>query len=246
MRHDRPAEAAAAVVPVLRQLGAALAGLLAALFRKKFSLDQRVRPDLDVARAAITVGPGLRGHVEHAAAGPAHLRIVGVHLDFHFFDRLDARVRGGAVLDVSDGEAVEQVVVLPHAAAAQRDERGAGLILHPVPMRVAARHHRRHEVRHEKDVAADGGQLFHDLLLERLAGGRRSGFDERDSPVTVTVSSIAPTSSATSSVSACCVPMRTPFCSNVLKPVMLVANGVGAGINRGKHVLTGRVRHRLA
>ena len=56
--------------------------------------------------------------VEHAAAGAAHLGVVGADLHLHFFDRLDVRDDDGAVAQVGDRDALERVVVAAARAAA--------------------------------------------------------------------------------------------------------------------------------
>ena len=99
------------------------------------------RPRLIEAAAVIVVGARSRGHVEHAAAGPAHLGVVGVDLDLDLLDRLDRRIEHGAAAQFRDRHAVEQVVVGADAAAAERDARRVGLILLPVELRIPDRHH---------------------------------------------------------------------------------------------------------
>ena len=82
--------------------------------------------------------------------------------------------------EVGDREAVEQVVVRPHAAAAHRQRRRAGLILHAVPVRVAAAHHGRHRDRHQERVAAHAsGSDCERLAVQHFADRRVRRFDER-------------------------------------------------------------------
>ena len=118
--------------------------------------------------------PDLAGHIEHAAAGAAHLGVVGVHLHLHFFERLDRWVEHGAAAQFGDRHAVEQVVVGAHAAAAQRHARGVGLILLAVELRVAGRRHRRHRHADQERVAAGRGQRFEHLAIKRAARSTHS------------------------------------------------------------------------
>ena len=82
------------------------------------------RTGLVEARAVELVGARLGRDVEHAAAGAAHLGVVGVDLDLDLLDRFDRRVQHRAAAQLGDRHAVEQVVVGADAAAAERDERG--------------------------------------------------------------------------------------------------------------------------
>ncbi len=171
--HDRPADPAAAVAPVLRPEH------LAVQLRHEQLLLQRRRPEHRVARERELVGARLRGHVHHAAARPPHLRIVGVDLDRRIRQRFHRRVDGRAVLQVRRREAVDQEVVRAHRAAAHRQRRVARLVLHPVPVRVAARHHRRLERRHQEHAPALGRQFPVVLRAERRALRGRGRLDER-------------------------------------------------------------------
>ena len=125
------------------------------------------------------VGARLGRHVHHAAAGASHLGVVGVDLDLHVLHGFDRRVGRRAVLQVGDGEPVDQVVVGAHRAAAHRHRRVADLILHAVPVRVAAGLHRRLEVRHEEDAAPGSGNRLERFGVEHVAGRRVHRVDER-------------------------------------------------------------------
>ena len=175
---DRPADAAAveAVVGIGQP---ALLFRLARLLDEEVLVDAPHRAGLVEARTVELVGPGPRRHVEHAAAGPAHLGVVGVDLDLHFFDRLDRRVQHRAADQLGDRHAVEQVVVGPDAATAERHERGVALILLPVELRIAGRHDRRHRDADEEGVAAGGRQRLEHFAVERAAGGGVGRLDER-------------------------------------------------------------------
>ena len=120
-----------------------------------------------------------RRHVHDAAARAAHFGVVGVNLHFHFLNRFHARVRGRAVLQIGDGEAVDQVVVGANGAAAHRDGGVADLILHAVPVRVAAGLHGRLEVRQQEQAAARRRNRFERLRVDDAAGRRVRVVDER-------------------------------------------------------------------
>ena len=77
------------------------------------------------------------------------------------------------------GHAVDQVVVGADTAAAQRNDRGIGLVLLPVELRVARRRERRHGDPDQKGVAAGRGQRVERRLVQHAAGGRRGRVDER-------------------------------------------------------------------
>ena len=128
---DRTADGAAGVAPEL--IGIRLTLQL----EKEILADERARPHQQEPGALDPVRARFRRRVEHAAAGAPHLGVVGVHLHLHVFQRFDARARRGAVLDVGNGKAVEQIVVAHGNAAAEREPRGLGLILHPVHVRIA-------------------------------------------------------------------------------------------------------------
>ena len=120
-----------------------------------------------------------RRHVDHAAAGASHLRVVGVHLDFHFLHGFHARIRRGTVLQVGHRESVHEVVVRAHGAAAHRDGGVADLILHAVPVRVAAGLHGRLEVRQQEQAASRRRNRFERLRVDDAAGRRVRVVDER-------------------------------------------------------------------
>jgi hypothetical protein len=92
-----------------------------------------------------------------------------VDLDLHVVDHLDVRADRRAVLHVGDRIAVEQVVVADRDAAAERDARRFGLILHPVHVRIAGVGDGRHGVAGEKSHPADARQRFERLAVEDVA-----------------------------------------------------------------------------
>ena len=100
-------------------------------------------PRLRERRAAQHIRTGAQRRVEDAAAGSAHLGVIGVDLDLQVFERLDRRVGAGAVAQVGDRHAVQRVVVAAPRAAAEREQGGVGLILLTVELRVSGRDHRR-------------------------------------------------------------------------------------------------------
>ena len=173
---------AAAVQAVVGVGQAALLFRLAGLLDEEVLADAPDRSGLVEARAVEHVGAGPGGHVEDAAAGAAHLGVVGVDLNLHLLDRFDRRVEHGAAAQLGDRDAVEQVVVGPHAATAHRHARRVGLVLLPVELRVAARRHGRHGDTNQEGVAAGRRQAFEGLRVERAAGRGRRRIDERRLP----------------------------------------------------------------
>ena len=182
--HDGAARAAAAVAPVLRHVrltrnARRLQALVILQLGNQQLLDQRLGTEHRVAGSVEIVGARLRRHVHHAAAGAPHLGVVGVDLHLHVLHRFDGRVRRGAVLEVGDRESVDEVVVGAHRAATHRHRRVADLILHPVPVRVAARLHRRLKVGHQEDAAAGRRDRLQRFGVEHVAGRRVHRVDER-------------------------------------------------------------------
>ena len=99
----------------------------------------------------------LGGRVEGAAARAARLRVVGVHLHVDVFEGLDRRVGRRAIAQVGDRHAVDEVVVAAACAAAKRQQRGVGLVLLPVELRVAGGDDGRHrDGKEERRPAAVG------------------------------------------------------------------------------------------
>jgi hypothetical protein len=60
-----------------------------------------------------------------------------VHLHRHVVKSFDARIRRGAIAEVGDRHAVDEVVVAAARAAAERQQRRVGLILLAVELRIA-------------------------------------------------------------------------------------------------------------
>ena len=102
--------------------------------------------------------PDLVADVERAAAGATGLGVVGVDLHVDVFERFDRRVGRRAVAHVGDRHAVNQVVVAAARAAAERQQRGVGLILLAVELRVAGGDDRRHRHREQERGAAAARQ----------------------------------------------------------------------------------------
>ena len=125
------------------------------------------------------VGADPAGRVEHAAAGAAHLRVIRVDLNLDVRERLDRRVHDRAPGQLGDRDAVEQVVVGPDAAAAQRDAGGVRLVLLAVELRVANRGDRRNRDRNQEGVAARGRQRLENLAVERVTDRGVGRLDER-------------------------------------------------------------------
>ena len=131
---DRAAEAATEVVVGVGQRHAGLV--------REVAGGAPARPVLE-ATTGEAVGARPRRDVERTATGAARLGVVLVHLHRHVVEGLDARVGRGAVADVADRHAVDQVVVAAARAAAERQQRGVGLVLLAVELRVARGDHRR-------------------------------------------------------------------------------------------------------
>ena len=75
--------------------------------------------------------------------------------------------------------AVEQVVVGADAATAERHQRGVALILLAVELRVAGGRHGRNGDADQEGIAARRRQGLEHFAVERAAGRRVRGFDER-------------------------------------------------------------------
>jgi hypothetical protein len=125
------------------------------------------------------VHAGARGHVDDTAAGASHLRVVRVDLHLHFLHRFHARIGRGAVLEVGHRKAIHEVVVRADRAAAHRDGGVADLILHAVPVRVAAGLHRRFEVGEQEEAPSRGRNGLQGLRVDHAAGRGVRRVDER-------------------------------------------------------------------
>ena len=101
-------------------------------------------PRLEETRAAEAVRSALQRGIEHAAAGAAHFRVIGVDLDFHVFERFNRRIRARAVSHVGNRYAVQRVVVAAPRPTPEREQRCIGLILLPIELCVPGRDHRGH------------------------------------------------------------------------------------------------------
>ena len=129
-------------------------------------------------------------------------------------------LRRRAVLQVGDRKAVEQVVVADRDAAAERDPRRFGLILHPVHVRVAGVGDRRdaccspeYAIRlmlgsvSSVVLSSTSPVDAFDVSISGALGGHRDRFlDGADLEARCRASRN------------CCVPMRASLRSNVLKP----------------------------
>ena len=124
------------------------------------------------------VRAGLRRHVHDATAGAPHFGVVGVDLDLHVLDRFNRRIGRGAILQVGDREPVNEVVVGAHRPAAHRHGRVPHLILHPVPVRVAACLDGRLQVRHEENAPAGRRNGLERFCVEDVAGRRVRRLDQ--------------------------------------------------------------------
>ena len=168
---DRTADAAAAQVEIgigeRRRAGEVVLG------------HPPLRTVLVEAAAVPLVGARLGGGVERAAAGASRLRVVGVDLHGHVLQRFDGRIGRGAVQHVGDRHAVDQVVVAAAGAAAQRQQRGVGLVLLAVELRIARGDHGGHGDGEEERRSAAARQRRQLLGVDHRAGRRRRGVDER-------------------------------------------------------------------
>ena len=70
-----------------------------------------------VERAVEGFGAGFEHGVEDAAAGAGDFGVVGVDLEFHLPGGLDGGDDDGAVVEIGDGNAVDEVVVGADGAA---------------------------------------------------------------------------------------------------------------------------------
>ena len=175
---DRPADAAAVKVVVGRRQPAAVlrrAALVGEVL-ERFTPDGAV---LKERRAVERVRARSGRRIEHAAAGSAHLGVVGVHLHLDVVDRLDRRVEDGEPADVGDRHAVERVVVRLHAAAPERDLRRHHLILLPVEPRLADGEHRRHFDANHVGVASRRGERLEHVAVEHAADRGVRRLDQR-------------------------------------------------------------------
>ena len=125
------------------------------------------RPRLIEAGAVVLVAAGFRGHVEDAAAGASHLRIVGVDLHLDFFDGFDRRIDDRSAAQFGRWHAVDHVVVRADAAAAERHARRVRLVLLPIELWIPDRHHRRHRYADQKRIAARCGERLERFAIER-------------------------------------------------------------------------------
>src|SRR6266545_2762760 len=108
---DRAAEGAPVEIEVRVGLVAGSGAVVAGLPGEEPQRARLARPVLPEQTVMPGVRPRLAGHVEDAAAGAPHLRVVRRDLDLDFLHRLDRGDDGGAVPDVDDGDAVQRVVV---------------------------------------------------------------------------------------------------------------------------------------
>ena len=120
--------------------------------------------------------PGVRAatvnRVEHPAAGAPHLGIVGVRLHLHLLDRFEDRDDDRPVPHVCHRNAVHCVVVAAQRPAAQRQQRGVGLVGLFHPYRVAGMDHVRRGHGHDEYVPA--GRREH-LELASIDRGSERG-----------------------------------------------------------------------
>src|SRR6266571_4093291 len=132
---DRPADRARVQVEVGVGLLAGPRAFLAGFAGEVGQGTRRGRPGLPQEAPVPGVRARLARHVEDAAAGAPHLRVVGGDLDLDFLHRLERGDDGGAVAYVDDGDAVERVVVPAPRSAPQGEKRGVGLVLLPYELR---------------------------------------------------------------------------------------------------------------
>ena len=119
------------------------------------------------------VGARLHGGVKDAAACTSHLGIVGVDLDLHFTHRFDVWDEHRSIPKVRDRDAVHQVIVSPHGAAAKRQQRRIRLILLAYVKRVAVVDYRRHDQRGHVRISPGIRQRAQKIIRKRSpsAGG---------------------------------------------------------------------------
>ena len=128
-------------------------------------------------------GPVVRAaavdHVEHAAAGAAHLGIVGVDLDLQFLDRLEHGDDDGAVPEVGGRDAVHGVVVAAERSAAQREQGRVRLVGLLHPHRVSGVDDVRRSDAEDEHVAARGGKHLELGAAHCRRHRRGRGLDQR-------------------------------------------------------------------
>ena len=125
------------------------------------------------------IGAGAQERVERAAAGAAHLGVVGVGLHLHLRHGFLRRNDHGAIGGVGDRDAIERVVVAAHRSAGDRDLRRPRLILHAIELGVAHLHDRLGELGQHKRIASQIRQVGELLAVDHLAGGGVRGVDQR-------------------------------------------------------------------
>ena len=184
--HDRAAEPRTRRVPrrVLLPVQGDARGVIRRALLERFLAEVVVRgapdgPRLEERRAVEVVRSRPQGRVEHAAARAPHFRVVGVHLHLHIVERFDRGVRDRAVGQVGDRHAVQRVVVAAACAAAERQQRGVGLILLAIELRVARRNDSGYRRADEKRGASGCRQRLQRLHVEHRALRGIRGLDQR-------------------------------------------------------------------
>ncbi len=132
-----------------------------------------------VERAVEGAGAAFEYGIEDAAAGAGDLGVVGVDLQFHLLRGFDGGDDDGAVVEIGDGYAVDEVVVGADGAAGDRDGAGAGLVLKAVEARVAGGGDVGAELGEEIGIAAEVGEIFELLGIDVLAVGGGGAVEER-------------------------------------------------------------------
>src|SRR5262245_54696979 len=103
---NRPADAAAELIKVIRRLRAVL-DLVDHIIR----IERLVSIELEY-RTVEFVGAGLGHHVDHGSTGPAILGGIAVGVDLKFFHRILAELKGSTAGSRSSGRLAEEGVVV--------------------------------------------------------------------------------------------------------------------------------------
>jgi len=171
--HDRPADATATGVEI--RVGNGHVGER----REEVVRHAPLRAGLVETAAVPVVAARLGRDVERAAARASRLRVVLVHLHVHAFDRFDSGIGRRAVAHVGDRHAVNEVVVAAPRAAAQREQRGVGLILLTVELGVTRGDDRGHRHRKQERGTAAARKRLELLRVDHRASGGIGRIDER-------------------------------------------------------------------
>src|SRR5262249_55498505 len=95
----------------------------ASAVRKEIICGPLGRPLLNVSMAVELVASGFQRGVENATACSSHFCVVRVDLDLEFGDRVKVRDKDRTVSHIRFRHSIEQIVIAPERATAQREQR---------------------------------------------------------------------------------------------------------------------------